>query len=174
MERKNIQLNKAEEPKVVDCTKIDSWRLETYKIYREKVTHEDSLINFRTSWFVTLQSFLFISFSLTAGNVKGLGGLLLTIILSYVGINVCKTTLIGVQAASQAIDITWKQWESKKSDIDPHGILPALKGGLSRPDGPISNDGSHSSLRLPKYLRLAWFAILGFSVFKYIASLVTP
>lgn len=166
-------MSKNEDPKVVDCVEVETWRLETYKIYREKVTHEDSLINFRTSWFVTLQSFLFISFSLTAGNVEGLGGLLLAIILSYVGINVCKTTLIGVKAASQAIDITWKQWERKKIDIDPNEILPALKGGLSRPDGPISNDGSHSSLRLPKYLRYAWFAILGISILKYTATLIT-
>ena len=129
---------------------IKDQSIEVYKLYREKVTHEDTLVNFRTSWFVTLQAFLFTSLSLASSRLNGWEGLLFALVLAVVGLSVCWTTHISVLAAHKAIAKTTSRWIRIRDAIDPNGVLPAIKGAGS--SGEIAKEGSTSSTRLPIFV----------------------
>ncbi|MEM9212637.1 MAG: hypothetical protein AAGA63_14235 [Pseudomonadota bacterium] len=153
-------------PEKVDVEVADQ-SIEIYKLYREKVTHEDTLINFRTSWFATLQAFLFTSFALASTRFEMLSGLLFAIMLAFVGMTVCYTTFVSVQAAHKAIGKTTDRWIRIRDTVDPNSVLPAIKGAGS--SGKIAKEGSSSSLRLPLIVGSAWFcisiiAIVGFAM----------
>ena len=70
--------------------------IEVYKAYREKISHEDVLINFRTSWFVTLQAFLFTSFALSLGKFDGLTESIAVFGFALVGISACLATVLSL------------------------------------------------------------------------------
>lgn len=108
---------------------IEDQSIEIFKLYREKITHEDALVNFRTSWFATLQAFLFTSFALASGRIDELSGLFFSTILSVVGMTVCYTTYVSVSAAHKAIDKSTKRSTRIRDTVDPNSILPAVKGG---------------------------------------------
>ena len=149
--------------------KVKNQSIEIYKLYREKITHEDALINFRTSWFATLQAFLFTSFALASSWFDELAGLLFAIMLAFVGITVCYTTFVSVQAAHKAIEKTTDRWVRIRNKVDSNEMLPAVKGAGS--SGEIAKEGSSSSLKLPVIVGIAWFfigmiAIVGYAVGK--------
>lgn len=93
-----------------------------YKIIRGMIEHEDNLINFRTSWFISLNSFLFGSISLVLTStiwIRGetgqspepsLESFALGFLFSIVGLISCISTFISVGAAYNAIRALEKHW----------------------------------------------------------------
>jgi hypothetical protein len=46
--------------------------LDTYKLFRDRIEHEDNLIVQRLSWLVASQSFLFTAYAITTNGLTGL------------------------------------------------------------------------------------------------------
>jgi hypothetical protein len=151
---------------------LDDDSFEVFRLYREKVAHEDILINFRTSWFVALQAFLFSAFALSLGRNGHYIPVLPAFLFSLVGLFSCVATYISVIAADRAIGKTCKKWTDQYFDeengrylakgvrdiVDPMGILPPVRGGGS--DGRIHRMGAFLSKGLPIGLSLFW-SVLG-------------
>ena len=146
--------------------------IEIYKLYREKVVHEDTLVNFRTSWFIALQAFLFSALAFSIGRNDGQIPISSTFMLSLLGLVVSGFTLASVWAANRAIDKTADKWKDGYKDpkndrelkkgvrdiIDPMGLLPAIKGGGG--DGRIALLGSLLSVGLPTIVAIYWLVFL--------------
>lgn len=147
---------------------VEDQSIEIFKLYREKITHEDTLVNFRTSWFATLQAFLFTSFALSSGRIDHLSGLLFSVMLALVGMTVCYTTFVSVSAAHKAIDKTTQRWIRIRDTVDPNSVLPAVKGAGS--SGQIAREGSSSSTKLPVIVGFAWFFVAIIALVAYAAG----
>lgn len=155
---------------------------EMYKLYREKVTHEDTLINFRTTWFVALQAFLFTSFALSLDKVPSEVAKITPFLFSLVGLVVCFTTWKSVQAAHDAIAKTTSKWKSKdhvdgdgnslgiavKDVVDPQRLLPAIKGAGSNTG--IDRRGAMSSIWLPPAIAIFWLVLSLYAAQDYLAA----
>lgn len=151
--------------------------IEVYELYREKIVHEDLLINFRTSWFVALQAFLFSAFALSIGRSGGEITPIPTLLFSFVGLFSCGFTYISVNAADNATKKTASKWTDQYIDVrsnrfirigvrdivDPMGLLPAIKGGGS--EGKLARQGAYLSNGLPIVIMVFWVLV---------AALVVP
>lgn len=163
-------------------TQIDSFRkkyasylgtdfkhsMEIYTAYREKVTHEDTLVNFRTSWFMGVQTILFPTYVLTIRFTDKGPENLLPIMVSLVGIVAALTSLVSILAARRAVNKTAEKWTHPYPDkenerfvelgirdiVDPHGLLPAIKGAGS--SQLIAVCGNISSILLPVAVCFFW------------------
>jgi hypothetical protein len=87
--------------------------LETYRVFRDRIEHEDNLIIQRLSWLVASQSFLFTAYAITTNGLSGLdpklagrfveqAGLLFRLIPT-VAIGVALLIYISILAALKAI-----------------------------------------------------------------------
>ncbi len=151
--------------------------IQIYELYREKVVHEDTLINFRTSWFVTLQAFLFTSLALSLPKVRDSCDSeiqYIFMLFSLIGMVASITTIISVEAADAAINKAADKWSKPYRDeegrvlevgvrdiVDPIGLLPAIKGGGSN-EG-IAVRGKSSSVVLPGAVGLLWLIMFCYS-----------
>lgn len=137
-----------------------------YNIYRGRIEHEDSLVNQRTSWFITLQSFLFTSVALSLSRVSDLFFAKFISILSLVGISISITTIVSVLAAHRAISAVVVKWKDEilvnrdESELfkDDFLDLPTIAGtglgflAISR--------GKISSFLVPFIIIVAWILLL--------------
>lgn len=136
--------------------------VEIFQLFRSYANHEDSLINTRLSWFLTLNSFIFASISLlmSSKNTYFSEFLVMSFIigLSIIGLISAATAYYSVSAAFSAIKSIKDLWIAKyeissinsmdildpnldnniKKDIeknrryDPYFALPYMKGGGPR------------------------------------------
>lgn len=89
---------------------------------RAMIEHEDSLINYRSTWFISLNSFLFGSLSLLGTSTVwttqenqsnpelSVQAYALGVLFSIVGLISCASTYISVKAGYNAIRALEKQW----------------------------------------------------------------
>ena len=149
---------------------LDDKSISIYKLYREKVVHEDTLINWRTTWFVTLQAFIFTAFSLSQDR---LGELQDFVNLSFciLGILISIASFVSITAAKSAINKTVGKWRFRYSDqdgrllhrgvrdlIDPAGLLPAIKGAGS--SDYIAFRGNVFSFLVPLIIGVFWVVLM--------------
>ncbi|WP_106299210.1 hypothetical protein [Marivita geojedonensis] len=148
------------------------------------MVHEDTLINFRTSWFVTLQAFLFTSLALTLPKMSSDLDFpieYIFILFSLIGIAASITTIVSVEAADAAINKAAAKWSKPYYDdegrvpelgvrdvVDPAGLLPAIKGGGSN-EG-IGVRGKSSSVVLPGAIGMLWLIMFCYSAIKLVHS----
>ncbi len=128
-----------------------------YKTYRERISHEDHLINQRTIWFVTLQAFLFTSISLLAGEFTGYQFEFLVTCYGLIGMIISFTTFMSVraaQAANETIKLLWKDL------VAQHGptFHPPIAGGGQNCG--ICFRGGLSSVVLPVAIGLVWILVI--------------
>lgn len=142
--------------------------MELYNAYREKVTHEDALVNFRTSWFMGVQTILFPTYVFSIRFTEPGPENNLPAMIALVGIVVAVTSLISVLAARRAVNKTAEKWTHPYIDndnqrfvelgirdiVDPHGLLPSVKGAGS--SQAIAIVGNISSLFLPLIVCVFW------------------
>lgn len=142
--------------------------LEIYKLYREKVTHEDALVNFRTSWFMGLQAILFPTYILALRFVDIEQAPIVPRSIAVVGLVSSVTSFLSVRAAVEAINKTTQKWTHPYIDrpngrfvempvrdlVDPLAILPAIKGGGASTG--IAFRGNVSSIVLPIVVMTFW------------------
>lgn len=145
------------------------YSIEVYRLFREKVTHEDNLVHQRTIWFVTLQALLFTSFAILLGDGEAGNGSALdlnavalrriAIVMSAVGILSALVTFASVSAAFLAIDKAQADWEKlvkghivKFSDVFP-GVVGI--GKLSM----VHAFGKFAAWVFPGLVAIAWLSI---------------
>ena len=132
---------------------------EFYKLYRERVEHEDTLIYQRLSWLITAQTIMFsftaVAFFRTgAGEINTKG----TVIMCVLGILICLVSYAGVLAALHAV----KEIDSHYKERYPgqrHPLLPKL----------IGNSWTHRTGRwvpflIPPMFIIAWVTVLVFGL----------
>lgn len=155
---------------------LDPKALEIYSLYREKVVHEDTLVNWRTTWFVALQAFLFTALALSQGKFGELQ-LMANLALSCLGVVISIASFVSIVAAKEAVNKTVRKWRSSYKDpigerylergvrdyIDPLGVLPAIKGAGS--SSRIGLRGNLFSFIIPPFIGIFWIVIVAISFY---------
>lgn len=93
---------------------------QAYKLFREKIVHEDNLISQRSTWFATLQSVLAAAGAIWGAVYAENIGLWdqdahhswALLALSIVGLTLSIATFVSVQAAHKATRFTDARWEA--------------------------------------------------------------
>jgi hypothetical protein len=168
---------------------LDAKYVEVFNLIRTYIQHEDDLINQRTVWFLTLNSFLFATLGLlsTATDDQTIFSereiRLFVCMIGSVGIAACFTTFLSVRAAYTAIKALKSLWvdkyepeaidfegkETRSGDNverhDPRMILPYIKGG-----GPYTRNaplGRVASYGLQLVIAIAW----AFTIFVAVSGI---
>ena len=90
---------------------------EFYKIIRDYITHEDSLINNRLTWLLAIQGLLFTAYGLSIREATRTADLVSLIsLLKILGILTSFLGFTGILAAVLAIEKVAKKWEDKSLD----------------------------------------------------------
>jgi hypothetical protein len=166
--------------------------LEVYSLLREYIQHEDNLINHRTTWFLTLNSFLFAIVGILA-NVseepklfRPSEVLLFLIMISTIGIVVSATSGMSVYAAYNSIKALKAIWVDKYEPeaidfggkatgslldrpdnelrFDPKMIFPYVKGGGGNRLN--ARRGRVIAYSLFWWIGLCWTSVCAFAVYK--------
>ena len=131
--------------------------LELHDRYRGKIEHEDSLINWRTTWLIAFSSVLLIVVANLTGNVEGLQLKIASFTLGAVGMILAGTTLVSVLAAREAIQDHVNAWDRIVCEHGD-GSLPRIAG--SKRGKGIIGRGGVSSICLPIAMFGAWVSLL--------------
>lgn len=130
--------------------------IEFYRLYRERIVAEDTLLFQRLSWLITAQTVMF-SFTAIAffrggpGEIDTAG----TLVMSVLGVFMCLLGGAGVWAASQRIYEVKQEYERKHPNGQPHAALPSLVGQTK-----AHSIGKLVPLAVPPLFTGAWIAIL--------------
>jgi hypothetical protein len=135
--------------------------LETYKLFRDRIEHEDNLIIQRLSWLVASQSFLFTAYAITTNGLtnidpKSAGGFaeqagLLFRLIPTVAICVALLIYISILAAFKAIRQIRRMYQSKSTSSDLPPIQTAATTRLL---------GMSAPLLLPVLFVSVWLVLL--------------
>lgn len=133
--------------------------LEYYKLYRDRVVNEDTLIYHRLSWFLGSQTILFI---LWAAVLKGPTSIqtpfhAVTVGFCIFGLVSCFVSTLGVWAALS--EIAHLQVRYEKYNPSPHVMLPPIVG----------NPDHHLLGKVPPYLLIVAVAVGWVSVWVFLA-----
>ncbi|HEY2592262.1 MAG TPA: hypothetical protein VGK33_00010 [Chloroflexota bacterium] len=106
---------------------------DAYERYRQYIEHENTLVNFRTTWAVASNSFLLVAYgatlsgtSLTKAGVLSTGahtGFLYALALAGFLVNL--TSFFSVEAAFRALQSIEEEWGKLKIE---HPLLPPITG----------------------------------------------
>jgi hypothetical protein len=117
-----------------------------FEIYRDYAKHEDSLSNFRVTWFLAVQGLLFGGYAVlnqarliggppvSMGVSNAIGNLqspavLLTLLLALFGLFAAHRSYVSVKAAISAVQSLNAKWTTKVLGGNEHPLLPDLTGG---------------------------------------------
>jgi hypothetical protein len=130
--------------------------VEFYRLYRERIVTEDTLLFQRLSWLITAQTVMF-SFTAIAFFRGGLGQIDTagTLLMSVLGVVMCSLGGLGVWAASHRIDEVKEEYVRKHPTGTPHPALPSLVGETK-----AHRLGKLAPLMVPPLFLVAWIAIL--------------
>jgi len=150
-----------------------------YKIHRDYIAHEDNLIHQRTSWMITIQSFLIATFGLSyqkryefiaqyyAANKKmpcfppiDSDYTIFLISLCCIGAGTALATLFSVYAAIRALRRVRNNWRDLVGQWHPR-YLPGITGGGDRI---ASKHGITLSIWVPAFFLAIWIAALSYLV----------
>jgi hypothetical protein len=143
-----------------------------YELYREYLKHEDNLINYRLTWNITIQGFLFAAcgffFKPTDGQEHSVGASLpiptYVLVIPVTGFCISAAAILGIVAAQRAIGSLEDQWSclpaaytnGQNTELPP---LPPLAGG-GAPNSLFF--GTVISWLVPVIICVAWVAIFIF------------
>jgi len=123
--------------------------------YREKVTHEDGLVNTRTSWLLISQSIFFAALVFWLEKFPSYPGFwLVAFAIVIAGLVSCAATFVSVQAAFNAIDEAQTRWNFVRKKIDNYMVLPTVAGNWQGDSGVAF--GKYSAHAISFVLFLAW------------------
>lgn len=136
--------------------------LELYKITRTYITHEDSLINNRLTWLLTIQGLLFTAYGLALREtVKSSELVSLIFLLKILGIMTSFLGLTGILAAVFSIREIEQKWQSfKPQNLISSSLvdnLPDITGGGSQVAHIL---GGFTPISLVSIFFVAWFSLL--------------
>lgn len=137
--------------------------------YFKKVQHENELVHYRMTWFITMQGFLFASMALlNNASVYGARKPLMIIGLGVIGVVSALITTVSVRAAFMAMEATRSQWEEAFKCLAESHEFPALMGGKTGTD--IWKKGRLMAFALPLSVFAVWMiacVISGVHLAKY-------
>lgn len=120
--------------------------LESYKLFRDRIEHEDNLIVQRLSWLVASQAFLFTAYAITTNGIVGLDArppgvyqeqaMLLFRLIPTVAISVALLIDISILAALRAIRQLRRLYQARPTSREVPPIQTAATTrllGLSAP-----------------------------------------
>lgn len=150
---------------------------EIYKLHRSYIEHEDGLVNHRTTWLITVQSFLIATFGFSyqkkfevaekvnsAGkSLSSLGSVydeyrVFMVVLAFVGLITAVAAFFSVYAAIRALRSIRDNWH-KSYGHEPHAYLPGITGGG---DKRAERRGISLSMWAPIFFSLLWASVLIF------------
>jgi hypothetical protein len=150
---------------------------EVYKLHRSCIEHEDNLVNQRTTWLITVQSFLIATFGLsyqkkfevaeklafTGKDLTALGSIydeyrVFMLVLACVGLITAIAAFFSVYAAVRALRSIRDSW-LKSFPTQPHPYLPGITGGG---DPKAERRGISLSMWAPVFFSLLWSAVILF------------
>ncbi len=138
-----------------DGSKICPNALELHASYREKVTHEDGLVNTRTSWLLISQSIFFAALVFWLEKFPNYAGFwVVAFSIVVAGLVSCAATFVSVQAAFTAIDEAQSRWNLVRKKIGNHMVLPTVAGSWQGGRGVAL--GKYSANAISVVLFLAW------------------
>lgn len=139
--------------------KVDS--LESYKLFRDRIEHEDNLVVQRLSWLVASQAFLFTAYAITTNGLSSVdpkaGGqyaeqaALLFRLIPTVAICLALLIYISILAALRAIRQIRRLYQAKPVSPDVPPIQTAATTRLL---------GLSAPLLLPLLFVSVWFVLL--------------
>lgn len=156
--------------------------LKYYQLTRDYIIHEDTLINYRLSWLLTIQGLLFAAYGLAIRSLEGknsdlseknpdllrenldlLGENLDLLIsaLKWLGLLTSVLCFTGIFAAVLAIKKLSKTYEKSKdhSRVSPLiKVLPKVTGGSSE----IASTLGYSPLPIPVLFFVIWWILIGY------------
>ena len=133
-------------------------KIEIYESYRLKVLGENELVHQRMSWFIPLQSFLFISFALFS-NGSAFEGARFFVFWGFaiVGCVSALATFVSVQCAFAAIHHTVDRWKTEVLPDEALDKLPALTRG--KPGARTAGYGKIFAVVFPLCVAAFWVLI---------------
>lgn len=150
---------------------------ELFNLYRDYLKHEDGLINYRTTWLVSVQSFLIATFGLSYQKkfevlAQAIEKCTVTkleisiylydiflVLLVIVGVYTSYAAIHSVKAALLANEELIRKWEEIIQYYPPRYHLPAISGG-GHPEA--LGKGKKLALNLPLGFLITWLVILLF------------
>jgi hypothetical protein len=146
-----------------------------YRLYRDYVTHEDALINNRTTWLINLESFIIATFGFSyqkkfeivtkpAAELNALiAPKMITeynwflVTLAFAGLIIAVVSLVSIRAADLSIKSIEQKFEAKYRMHPSYDELPKLTGGGH---ASASMDGFRFSQLLPRFFAVAWTLVI--------------
>ena len=98
-------------------------------IYRGMIEHESHLINYRTTWFLTLNGFLFAAFGIILAYYKGSHEFLISISLAFTFVGYVLAFWVykeGIDAAGKARIYIHTRWLLFLKTFFDYSLPPAL------------------------------------------------
>lgn len=156
-------------------------------LYRDYLKHEDVLINYRTTWLVSVQSFLIATFGFSyqkkfevlaqAIEKSAVAKLEISIylydffmvLLIVIGVFTSVAAMRSVSAAVLAINELKEKWEAIIKYYPPLYHLPNITGGGNTTASAI---GAGLALRLPRGFLISWTVILFFTFVEFYHDLI--
>lgn len=141
-----------------DPKKLCEKALTLHASYREKVTHEDGLVNTRTSWLLVSQSILFAALVVWLEKFSSFSGFTeVAFVVIAAGAISCFATAVSVQAAFNAIDEAKKRWEMVRKKLNDAMVLPTIAGNWG--GGAGAGFGKWAAHTTSLSLFIAWVSI---------------
>ena len=143
-------------------------RLETWRILRSKITHEDSWIQQRVSWLIAGNALLFAAYAALLGQGLNRGsalpylGLLLLVLVPCIGFTLSVFVFLGLVGASFAIKETRNELERLVPDEKQRQALPTLYS-----QGPALYFGKVASWGATLLFVVVWLLLLGMNISSF-------
>lgn len=145
---------------------------DVFEMYRFRVSNENELIHYRMTWFIPLQSFLFISVAIFSnGNLVEELGTVFLLGAAMVGIGSSVVTFVSIHSAVDAMNRIEGEWYELEGFERFREKVPALMGATKREKADKSR--SRSSLRslgtwisfgMPGVTLVFWFGVLATAI----------
>lgn len=148
-----------------------------YGLVRDYMKHEDKLVQDRTSWLVTVQSFLLTTFGLSVqkrlevlaahpkaspDELRHYGWFLF--MLMVVGLATSLVSLISIRAAVKAGEALERWWAGMLCDHSWLKYLPPVMGGG---DAWARHNGVKLQLYLPRMFLVLWSVVIFYALCIY-------
>lgn len=139
-----------------DTLPNDCARRLTYEYIAHQINREDTLVNYRLTWALQLNGFLFAALALVGKDVAGPVKAFFEFAIPLIGLSVTIAGFIGILAAQRQLRYLTSLWSNNGYPEwpRPFGDARAFRLGTYSAYGPMV------------ILSLAWFALLVFNVFN--------
>jgi hypothetical protein len=170
----------------MEDSSADQHALAQWKLVRSAIEHENTLINYRVSWFMATQLFLFAGFSsifvkaVEKDELFGMAKVYLAFVtISSIGLYICILAWVNVRAAGKMIgrlrdwwitnfhaqENDFEKWKRSIQFFDGEKRFPPINGIFT--ENLMEYFGEK---RLPVAIAMCWLLLLGLTTAKFFQS----